>query len=132
MSLTEYFEKAEGIGVLATADSQGNVDVAIYARPHVLDEQTVAFIMGDHLSHDNVTANPHAAYLFLEQDKEGREEGRREYNGLRLYLTKTQEETDPQKIEALRRGSRKGRDHGGAKKFLVHFTVDGSRRLVGD
>jgi len=132
MSLAEYFENTEGIGVLATADSQGNVDVAIYARPHVLDENKVAFIMGDHLSHDNVAANPHAAYLFLEQRKDGTEEGKREYNGLRLYLTKTQEETDPEKIEALRRTSRKGRDYGGAKKFLVHFTIDGSRRLVGD
>lgn len=132
MSLAEYFENAEGIGVLATADSQGNVDVAIYARPHVLDEKTVAFIMGDRLSHDNVSANPHAAYLFLEQGRAGTEEGRRPYNGLRLYLTKTLEETDPQKIETLRRGSRKGRDYGGDKKFLVHFTVDGSRRLVGD
>ncbi len=34
MSLTDYFETVEGTGILATADSEGNVDLAIYARPH--------------------------------------------------------------------------------------------------
>jgi len=132
MSLSDYFENVEGIGILATADSQGRVDVALYARPHVISEDEVVFIMGDHLSHDNITANPHAAYLFLEQGGPSGSQGRGAYNGLRLYLTRIGEETDPLKIEAVRRDSRKGRDHGDQKKFLVHFKVDGTRRLVGD
>jgi len=132
MSLAEYFENVEGVGILATADPQGNVDLALYARPHVMNEDEVAFIMGNHLSHDNVVANPHAAYLFLEKGKQGGGKGSQGYNGLRLYLTKTEEETDPQTIEALRRESRKGRDYGDPEKFLVHFKVDGTRPLVGD
>ena len=120
MSLSDYFKNVEGIGILATADRQGNVDVALYARPHVISEDEVAFIMSDRLSHDNVAANPHAAYLFLEQDAQ-RSGG---YNGLRLYLTRMEEE--------IRRESRKGRDYGDQKKFLVHFKVEGTRRLVGD
>lgn len=132
MSLAEYFENVEGIGILATADPQGNVDLALYARPHVMSEDEVAFIMGNRLSHDNVTANPHAAYLFLEKGKQGSGEGYQGYNGLRLYLTRTREETDPQKIEELRRENRKGRESGDSEKFLVHFKVDGTRRLVGD
>lgn len=132
MSLTEYFENVEGIGILATADSQGNVDLALYTRPHVVDDDEVAFIMGNHLSHDNVTTNPHAAYLFLEQGEQGGAQGYGGYNGLRLYLTRTEEETDSDKIEDLRREGRKGRDYGGEQKFLVHFKVDGTRRLIGD
>ena len=38
MKLSEYFEHVRGIGVLATADAQGKVNVAVYARPHFLDE----------------------------------------------------------------------------------------------
>jgi len=129
MSLGEYFEHAEGIGILSTADAEGNVDSAIYARPHVVDEDTVAFIMGDHLSHSNIESNPHAAYLFLEQ---GRGEGSAGYSGLRLHLTMTGEETDPKKVEAARRKERKEENYGGTKKFLVHFKVDQARRLVGD
>ncbi len=127
MSLGEYFENVEGIGILSTADAEGNVDSAIYARPHIVDEDTVAFIMGDHLSHSNIESNPHATYLFIEQGQ-----GAEGYNGLRLYLTKTGEETDPQKVEAMRRKERKEDSYAGKKKFLVQFKVDQARRLVGD
>jgi len=122
MSLANYFENVKGVGVLGTADPEGKVDLAIYARPHVIDEETVAFIMGDRLSHRNVAANPHAAYLFLE-DTEG-------YNGLRMHLTKTAEETDPEKIDALRRSSRVTEDFAPRSAFLVHFKVDEVRPLA--
>ncbi len=122
MSLANYFENVKGIGVLGTADADGKVDLAIYARPQVIDEETVAFIMEDHLSHQNVGANPHAAYLFLE-DAEG-------YNGLRMHLTKTLEETDSQRIAALRRRSRASEDFAATDGFLVHFRVDEVRPLA--
>ena len=124
MNLRDYFESTEGIGVLGTADAEGRVDLAIYARPHVVDDESVALIMSDRTSHDNIAANPHAAYLFVEAGKG--------YKGKRLYLTRTHEETDPDRIEAVRRGARKGHDRGDAPKFLVHFKVDNVRPLVGD
>ena len=127
MGLREYFEGVKGVGVLATADAAGKVDVAIYARPHFSgdDDAELAFIMNDRLSHDNVEANPHAAYLFME-NTEG-------YVGKRLFLTKTREETDPEKIEAVRRRNLPPEcDEGETKKkFLVYFRVDGVRPLIG-
>jgi hypothetical protein len=123
MDLAKYFDTVKGMGVLGTADAEGKVDLAIYARPHVTDNQTVAFLMRDRLSHANVTANPHAAYLYVEQ-AEG-------YRGLRMYLTWTGEETDPKKIEALRRRSRPEEDPATTNVFLVHFRVDEIRPLVG-
>jgi pyridoxine/pyridoxamine 5'-phosphate oxidase len=68
MKIREYFKTAKGRGVLATADSSGKVDVAIYALPHVIDEGTIAFIMTDKLTHQNLQSNPHAAYLFTEEE----------------------------------------------------------------
>ena len=122
MSLVNYFENVKGVGILGTADREGKVDLAIYARPHVIDEETVAFIMRDRLSHRNVAANPHAAYLFLE-DTEG-------YNGLRMHLTRTLEEADPKKIEALRRRGRVAVDFAASDAFLVYFKVNEVRPLV--
>ena len=122
MSLANYFDNVKGIGILGTADSDGKVDLAIYARPQVIDEETVAFLMEDRLSHRNVAANPHAAYLFLE-DTEG-------YNGLRMHLTKTAEETDRVKIEALRRRSHVSEDFAPRDAFLVSFKVDKVRPLA--
>ncbi|MBC8875369.1 MAG: hypothetical protein H8E44_38585 [Planctomycetes bacterium] len=57
MNLREYFENTKGVGVLATADSNGKVNAAIYARPHFLDpddDETLTFIMAERLSHANV------------------------------------------------------------------------------
>ena len=46
MKLSEYFERAKGKGVIATADAKGKVGMAVYARPHFINEKTVAFIAG--------------------------------------------------------------------------------------
>lgn len=126
MDLKEYFDTVKGTGVLATADSDGNVDAAIYARPHVMDDGTLAFIMAGHLSHENLQSNPHAAYLYIEAG-----EG---YKGKRLYLTKVKEETDAERIAALRRRATPGGydSSEGKQRFLVHFRLDRIRPLVGD
>jgi hypothetical protein len=125
MTLSEYFEQSKGIGILATTDASGEVDAAVYARPHFLNEQTVAFIMADRLSHRNLQTNPHAAYLFIEQGAG--------YKGRRLHLTKIAEESDSQRIQAIRR--RPLPAECGVEdepRYLVHFRVDRIRPLVGD
>jgi hypothetical protein len=113
MEIGEYFRTAKGTGVLATADSKGVVDVAIYAVPHVIDQETIAFIMTDKLMHQNLQSNPHAAYLFMEDDDR--------YKGKRLFLTKTREEKDSAALESLRR---REYPHLKGKEYLVYFRVD--------
>ena len=66
MDLKQYFKETEGTGVLATSDVMGNVDAAIYARPHFMEDGTVALIMKDRLSHANLQSNPRATFLFTE------------------------------------------------------------------
>ena len=60
MNLKQYFENTKGLGILSTADSSGKVDAAVYARPHFMDDGTLALIMRDRLSHYNLQSNPHA------------------------------------------------------------------------
>ncbi|NLE37755.1 MAG: pyridoxamine 5'-phosphate oxidase family protein [Pirellulaceae bacterium] len=127
MSLRAYFENARGLGVLATSDAAGKVDAALYARPHFLAEgdDEVSLIMADRLSHENLQSNPHAAYLFVEQG-----EG---YVGKRLFLVKVREETDRDKIDALRRRALPPECEcdDSENRYLVHFRVEGVRPLVG-
>lgn len=125
MKLREYFENAQGLGVLATADSEGNVDVAIYARPHVLDDGTIAFIMAEKRTHENLQTNPHAAYLFKENGQG--------YFGARLFLTKIREEKDGAQIAALLRRKSQAiqQEIGDSAKYLVFFRVDRVAPLVG-
>jgi hypothetical protein len=121
MKLSEYFESAKGHGVLATADSAGKVDAAIYARPHFMDEETVAFIMTDRLTHQNLQSNPYAAYLFMEAGEKP--------SGKRLFLTKIKEEKDSELLFAIRRKSYGDEDRKGL--YLVHFKIDKVLPLIG-
>lgn len=115
MSLKEYFDESKGVGVLSTADENGVVDSAIYATPHVFDDETVAFIMRDRLAHHNVSKNPKACYLFLENSPG--------YVGKRLYLSKVREEKNSEQLHQLRRRKNKY-DVTKEDLFLVTFNVD--------
>lgn len=125
MGLSEYFETTEGRGILATADSEGNVDLAIYAIPHMVDDETLVLVMADKLSHANLQSNPKAAYMFIEKAKG--------YQGKRLHLQKLREEDDPELVQSIRR--RKRCDEEGeavSGSSAVYFRIDKIRPLVGD
>ncbi len=126
MNLSEYFEQASGMGVLATADSAGAVDAAVYAKPHFIDEETVAFIMADRLTHHNVKQNPRAAYLFREAGEK--------YAGKRLYLRRVKEIQDTKLVSEMRRKNYPeivGK-YGDENKFVVYFKIDKVLQLIGD
>ena len=124
--MKDYFENTKGVGVLATADADGKVNVAIYARPHFLDDNdnnTASFIMNERLSYANIQANPQAAYLFMEEGDE--------YVGKRLSLTKIGQDDDQEKIKSLRRRNLPDECYEGKTQHLVHFRIDGVRPLIG-
>jgi hypothetical protein len=121
MEIKEYFEDTSGTGILATADSDGKVDTAIYARPHFMDDGTIALIMRDRLSHHNLQSNSHACYMFIEK--------RPGYKGKRFFLTKVREEQDSELLHSLRR--RQYIDEKDEAKFLVFFKIDKELPLVG-
>lgn len=123
MKLSEYFENEKGLGVIATADSDGRVDAAVYARPHFIDEETIAFIMLERLTHKNLQSNPHAAYLFMEEGDK--------YIGKRLYLTKIREEKNSEFIDTLRR-RKDYKEYKDTTRYLVYFRIDKVLPLVGD
>ncbi|MFO8031154.1 MAG: pyridoxamine 5'-phosphate oxidase family protein [Desulfohalobiaceae bacterium] len=123
MDLHQYFENTSGLGVLSTADSEGNVNSAIYARPHVMEDSSLALIMRDRLSHKNLESNPKAAYLFLEKGPG--------YQGKRFFLSKIAEEQDQEKIDALRRRVYKDENMEQGDSFLVYFRIDKELPLIG-
>jgi hypothetical protein len=126
MNLSQYFGTAKGIGVLATTDVSGQVNQALYVKPCFLDPDdnaTCSFIMAERLTHDNVSRNPSAAYLFLEEGVG--------YAGKRLSLTAIGEETDPDKLKTVRRRTAPPMSEA-ESKYLVHFHINGVRPLIGN
>ena len=123
MDLKEYFEQAKGHGVLATADANGKVNAALYARPYFMDDSTVTFIMAERLTHENLKSNPWAAYLFLESG-----EG---YFGKRLYLKKLKEEQNEELINEIcqRCNYSHYRVH---KRYVAYFDIEKELPLIGN
>lgn len=119
-----YFENTTGTGVLATVDAEGLLNQAIFARPHIMEDGTAAFIMPHRLTHKNLQESPHAAYLFMEKGPG--------YQGKRLSLTKVREEQDTELLYSLRRrtySQEKEKQEG--PRFLVFFRVDKILPLIG-
>ena len=123
MNLGEYFDQTKGHGVLATADSTGKVNAAVYARPYFTDDTTAVFIMHERLTHENVQSNPNAAYLFMEAG-----EG---YTGKRLYLKKIKEEQNEQLFSEICRKCDYSH-YEVHKHHVVFFNVEKVLPLMGD
>lgn len=124
MKLDEYFQNISGVGILATANKEGEVDAAIFATPHVLEDDQIAFIMRDRLTHKNLQSNPFAIYLFMENGGF--------YRGTRLFLKKIKEDTDHKLIESMsRRHLPPDEDKARGPKFLVYFEITKTLPLVG-
>lgn len=121
MTIKDYFSSTKGKGVLSTADSSGNVNSAVYGRPHVMEDGTLAFIMRDRLTHHNLTSNPGAVYLFIEEGKG--------YKGKRLYLTKIKEEVNSPLIKELQR--REYDIEPAENRYLVFFELTRDLPLIG-
>jgi hypothetical protein len=108
----------------ATAEAQGKVNQAVFARPRIIEDGTAAFIMPHRLTHRNLQENPHAAYLFMEKEPG--------YKGKRLYLTKVREEQDTELLYSLRRRTFPAeKERQEDPRYLVFFRVDLVLPLIG-
>ena len=126
MTFSEYFEKAKGIGVLATTDAAGQVNQAIYAKPLFLekdDDGTCSFIMAQPPDPRQRRPQPQHSYLFIEEGKD--------FVGKRLSMIVREEEFDPEKIKAIRRRNNLPISDEECK-YLVHFHIEGVRPLIGN
>ncbi len=124
MKLKDYFEETKGLSILSTADGQGRVTTAIYSAPRVREDNTIAFIMRERLTYQNLLANPHAAFMFIEKNAG--------YQGVRLFLKKMREDDDPEMIARMtRRNLTQEEDREKGPKHLVIFRVEKILPLIG-
>lgn len=124
MTLKDYFDSTKGYCVFSTSNKYGSVNAAVYSRPHVMEDGTLAVIMNNKLSHANVSENPNAHLLFIEEGKR--------YKGKRLSLSKVREEQDTELLfELCRRCKDDGLEPEGKTRFLVFFKVEKELPLIG-
>jgi general stress protein 26 len=118
MDMNEYFEKTSGVGVLSTASKDGEVNSALFARPHV-ENNTALFVTIERKNLQNLKENPNAYYLFKE-DGEG-------YEGLRMVLKLKREFMDDKLADKLSRGH-KASEH---QRHILEFEIVDTHPLVG-
>lgn len=123
MDLAKLFEEP-GIGIMATADRQGLVNAAVYARPHVIDATTLVWGMTDRRTFHNVAENPHAAYLF-KLSVPG-------FRGVRLGLERIRVENEGEMLTIIKRNTDAivGPGAGSAVTHAVWFRVTETRPLI--
>ena len=123
MRIAELFPEG-GRGIIGTADANGVVNLAVFAIPHVIDEETLAWGFSEGRSMANLRVNPHATYLYLAPT--------RGYSGWRLTLTLEKEAGEGELLEQIKEQATEasGSMAGGAVKHVVYFKVDEVRPLL--
>lgn len=79
--LMEIFNKQPRIGSLSTANARGDVNVAVFGSPQMIDENTVVMGIGENRSFRNLRENPKAAFIVMEPG-----ETVMDWKGARVYL----------------------------------------------
>jgi hypothetical protein len=123
MNLAELFPEG-GRGIIGTADANGIVNMAVFATPHVVDEETLAWGFSEGRSMHNLLVNPHASYLYLAPS--------RGYSGWRLTLTMKEAKTEGELLQKIKEEATRGVGPmaGAAIKTVVYFKVDEVRPLI--
>ena len=87
--LMTLFNKYPRIGTLSTANTEGEVNVAVFGSPRMIDENTVVMGIGQNRSLRNLERNPKAVFIIMEPA-----ETVMDWKGARVYLEATDMETE--------------------------------------
>ena len=123
----EMFNRAARIGALATANASGDVNVAVFGSPRMIDEDTVIMGIGDNRSYRNLQENPKASFILIEPGGSPAEWG-----GARLYLEVDEFERYGEVLDSIRAKIRKmaGNKSADAVVAAIRFKVTDIRPLI--
>jgi hypothetical protein len=87
--LMALFNKYPRIGTLSTANTEGEVNVAVFGSPRMIDENTVVMGIGQNRSLRNLERNPKAVFIIMEPG-----DTVMDWKGARVYLEAIDMETE--------------------------------------
>jgi predicted pyridoxine 5'-phosphate oxidase superfamily flavin-nucleotide-binding protein len=125
--IMEMFNRATRIGALATANKAGEVNVAVFGSPRMIDENTVVMGIGENRSFRNLQENPKASFIVIEPGGSPAEWG-----GARMYLEVDEFERYGEVIDSIRAKIRKvaGNKSADAVVAAIRFKVTDVRPLI--
>ncbi len=125
--LMEMFNKAPRIGALATSNKSGDVDVAVFGSPRMIDENTVIMAIGNNRSLSYLEENPKASFIVMEPGSNPMT-----WKGSRLYLKVESIERSGEMLDTFREQIRKmaGDTSADAIVAAIRFSITEVRGLI--
>ncbi|RLB14837.1 MAG: pyridoxamine 5'-phosphate oxidase family protein [Deltaproteobacteria bacterium] len=125
--LLEIFNKQPRIGTLSTANTQGDVNVAVFGSPQMIDENTVVMGIGENRSFRNLRENPKAVFIVMEPG-----DTIMDWKGARVYLEALAIETGGGFYDQIRDNIAKAAGEQAAKMIhaAVRFKITDVRPIV--
>jgi hypothetical protein len=117
--LMEYFNKQPRLGTLSTAGKQGNVDVAYFGSPRMIDEKTIFMGLGKNRTFKNLQENPNAVFMIMEPGK-----APPDWKGVRIYMKMTSCETSGEKLDRMKTEVAKRGGEAAAKMIYAAVTFE--------
>ncbi len=123
----KMFNKKTRIGVLATANNDKEVNVAVFGSPRMIDEDTVIMAIGDNRSAKYLEENPKASFIVVEPG-----EAPATWKGVRLYLEVESFERYGEVLDSFRANIRKvaGNKSADAIQAAIRFKIVDVRPLI--
>ena len=123
----EMFNRETRIGALATANSKGDVNAAVFGSPRMIDEDTIIMAIGDNRSFKYLQENPKASFIVIEPGQTPAS-----WKGIRLYLEVDAFERYGEVLDSFRENIRKvaGKRSADAIKAAIRFKVVDVRPLI--
>lgn len=125
--LMVIFNRQPRIGSLSTASSDGEVNVAVFGSPQMVDETTVVMGIGDNRSFRNLQENPKAVFMVVEPG-----ETVMDWKGARVYLEVLDIETGGGLFDVVREGIEKAGGKQAAEMIYaaIRFRITEVRPIV--
>jgi Pyridoxamine 5'-phosphate oxidase len=112
----DFFNRRPRIGTLSTANRNGEVNVAVFGSPQMIDENTVIMGIGRNRSFRNLQENPKAAFIVVEPGKTVMD-----WKGARVYLEVMDIQSGGGFFEEVREGIAKAA--GKAAADMIHAAI---------
>jgi len=125
--LMEYFNKQPRMGCLSTSGKNGEVDVACFGSPRMVDDKTVVMALRKNRTFENLRQNPNAVFMIMEPGKTSAE-----WKGMRVYLKVKGFETSGENLEKARVMAAKAAGEEAAKALyaVITFSVEEVRPII--
>ncbi|NNG01090.1 MAG: pyridoxamine 5'-phosphate oxidase family protein [Desulfobacteraceae bacterium] len=125
--IMKMFNRQSRIGVLSTANKNGEVNSAVFGSPQMLDRETVIMAIGNNRSYRNLQENPKATFIVVEPGGNPSE-----WKGARVYLEVDSFERYGELLDSFRDKIRKmaGDKSANAIESAIRFKITGVRPLI--